>query len=914
MIKRKTYWKDLIQSFTGSKGRFLSILTLMMLGSLALVGLKVTSPNMEATANAYLRTAQTLDLAVMSNYGLDQTDQEELEQIEGAEVEFGYLTDVTMDNGQDAIRLYSKPERISTFQLREGRLPQSDQEIALASHLQGQYSVGQEISFKEKEGSHSSLRDHTFTITGFVDSAEILSQRDMGYAGSGSGTLTAYGVILPSQFDQKVYNIARLKYQDLAGLNAFSAAYEEKSKQRQEDLEQVLSDNGKARLQLLKKEGQESLDKGQETLDKAETNLQEGKRRLAAAQARIQAQDSQLALLPQAQREQASAQLTQAQREQASAQLTQAKQELSKEEDRLKQAEQNLAQEKEKLEKHQQVLDDLAEPKYQVYNRQTMPGGQGYLMYTNASASIRAVGNIFPVVLYAVAAMVTFTTMTRFVDEERTHAGIFKALGYRSKDIIAKFLLYGLVAGTVGTALGSILGHYLLAGVISSVITKGMVVGETQIQFYWTYSLLALVLSWLASVLPAYLVARRELHDEAAQLLLPKPPVKGAKILLERISFIWRRLSFTHKVTARNIFRYKQRMLMTIFGVAGSVALLFAGLGIQSSVAGVPSRQFQQIQQYQMIVSENPSATNQDKAELEEVLKGQDIQVYQKIYSQTLDKNFKGKAGLQTITLMVTDKEDLTPFIHLQNHQQELALNDGVVITAKLAQLADVKVGENLEIEGKELKVAAIAENYVGHFIYMSQASYEQIYGQVPQANTYLVSLRNTSASSIESQAGLLMNQAAVSSVVQNASAIRLFDSVASSLNQTMTILVIVSVLLAIVILYNLTNINVAERIRELSTIKVLGFHNNEVTLYIYRETIVLSLVGIVLGLVTGFYLHQFLIQMISPATILFYPQVGWEVYVIPVTAVSIILTLLGFFVNHHLRKVDMLEALKSVE
>ena len=377
-------------------------------------------------------------------------------------------------------------------------------------------------------------------------------------------------------------------------------------------------------------------------------------------------------------------------------------------------------------------------------------------MYSNASASIRAVGNIFPVVLYAVAAMVTFTTMTRFVDEERTHAGIFKALGYRSKDIIAKFLLYGLVAGTVGTALGSILGHYLLAGVISSVITKDMVVGETQIQFYWTYSLLALGLSWVASVLPAYLVARRELHDEATQLLLPKPPVKGAKILLERIGFIWHRLSFTHKITARNIFRYKQRMLMTIFGVAGSVALLFAGLGIQSSVAGVPYRQFQYIQQYQMIVSENPSATNQDKANLEEVLKGQDIQAYQKIYSKTLDKDFKGKAGLQTITLMMTEKEDLTPFIHLQSHQQELTLKDGVVITAKLAQLAGVKAGQILEIEGKELKVAAISENYVGHFIYMSQASYEQLYEQLPQANTYLVSLRDTSATSIERQAGYL--------------------------------------------------------------------------------------------------------------------------------------------------------------
>ena len=902
MVKRKIYWKDLLQSFTSSKGRFLSILTLMMLGSLALVGLKVTSPNIEASANAYLSTAKTLDLALMSNYGLDSRDQEELEQIEGAEVEFGYLTDVTMDNGQDAIRLFSKPEKISNFQVTEGRLPQEDKEIALAAHLFAQYHLGQTITFKEKEASSSTLKEHTFTITGFVHSAEMLSQRDLGFAGSGSGTLTAYGLIMPSQFDEKVYSIARLKYKNLEGLNSFSTDYEEKVQQNQEELEKLLSDNGKAHLELVKKEGQDSLNEGQERIRKAQDNLQEGKNRLTSAEGRLQLQESQLALLPQTQREE------------VASHLVKAREEITKEKEKLADAEKSISKEREKLANSQKNLDNLPEPTYQVYNRQTIPGGQGYLMYSNASASIRAVGNIFPVVLYAVAAMVTFTTMTRFVDEERTHAGIFKALGYRSKDIIAKFLLYGLVAGTVGTALGSILGHYLLASVISSVITKSMVVGETQIQFYWTYSLLALGLSWLASVLPAYLVARRELHDEAAQLLLPKPPVKGAKILLERIGFIWRRLSFTHKVTARNIFRYKQRMLMTIFGVAGSVALLFAGLGIQSSVAGVPSRQFQQIQQYQMIVSENLSATNQDKANLEEVLKGQAIQAYQKIYSKTLDKDFKGKAGLQTVTLMMTEKEDLTPFIHLQHHQQELTLKDGVVITAKLAQLADVKVGQTLEIEGKNLKVAAIAENYVGHFIYMSQASYEQIYGQLPQSNTYLVSLRDTNATSIERQAGLLMNQSAVSSVVQNASAIRLFDSVASSLNQTMTILVIVSVLLAIVILYNLTNINVAERIRELSTIKVLGFHNKEVTFYIYRETMLLSLVGIILGLVSGFYLHQFLIQMISPATILFYPRVAWEVYALPIGAVLLILILLGFFVNHHLRKVDMLEALKSID
>lgn len=535
-------------------------------------------------------------------------------------------------------------------------------------------------------------------------------------------------------------------------------------------------------------------------------------------------------------------------------------------------------------------------------------------MYSNSATSIRAVGNIFPVVLYAVAAMVTFTTMTRFVDEERTNAGIFKALGYHSKDIIAKFVIYGLVAGTLGTLLGILIGHYVLAPTISHIITERMIVGENQQYFYWTYSCLALGLSLVASVLPAYLVSCRDLHEEAAQLLLPKPPVKGSKILLERITFIWSRLSFTQKVTARNIFRYKQRMLMTIFGVAGSVALLLAGLGIQSSVVGVADRQFNALQQYQMILSVNTRASDSDKSKLEEKLKSNEIEDYRLIFSKQIEEKYAGKAGVQTVTIMVTDKDDLEPFVHLEKNGEKLSLSGGVILTDKLAQLAGVSVGDNFTIDGKTFKVGAITEHYVGHFVYMNQATYEEIYGQAPKMNTYLVQLKDKSEGNTERVAGEFMDQVAVSGLVQNASTIQLFESFANSLNHTMAILVLVSVLLAIVILYNLTNINVAERIRELSTIKVLGFHNKEVTLYIYRETIILSLIGMIVGLVSGFYLHQFLIQMIAPGTFRFQPKVGWEVYLIPVLAVSVILTILGVFVNHYLRKLDMLEALKSVE
>ena len=899
---KKTYRKDLLQSVIASKGRFASILTLMMLGSLALVGLKVTSPNMERTAENYLRKANTLDLAVIADYGLDKEDQEELKTLQGASVEFGYMEDLTVEKGEEAVRLYSKPGGISTFQVTEGRLPETDGEIALADFWKDRYQIGQTITFSKKEEGKTVIKSQSFTITGFVQSGEMLSQEDLGSASSGNGSLAGYGVIVASQFDTEVYSIARVRYDDLKNLDAFSSVYRTKRDQHQEDLQDLLADNGQKRLARIKTNGQKSLEDGKEQLQTAERNLQKGKSQLEQAESRLKTQEEQVTVLPEPQKSQ------------VKEQLTKAKEELATKKEKLAQTESDLTKEKEKLEQRQKELDELAEPTYHVYNRQTMPGGQGYLMYSNASASIRSVGNIFPVVLYMVAAMVTFTTMTRFVDEERTNAGIFKALGYRNQDIVAKFVLYGFLAGTVGTVLGTLLGHYLLAGVISDVITAGLVVGKSQEYFYWSYSLLALALSWVSSVLPAYLVARRELHDEAAQLLLPKPPVEGSKILLERLSFIWSRLSFTHKVTARNIFRYKQRMLMTIFGVAGSVALLFAGLGIQSSVGGVVERQFEQIQQYQMIVAEKSSASEQEKADLESALQAEPIHAYQKIYSESIEKDFKGKAGLQTITIMVTSREDFKPFIALQENGQEVEITDGAVVSQKLAQLAGVRVGDKLELDGKEIKVAAISENYVGHFVYLNRATYKQVYGTSPKENTYLVKLKEPTPSNTEKEAAAFMEKAAVSGVVQNATAIHLFESVANSLNKTMAILVLVSVLLAIVILYNLTNINVAERIRELSTIKVLGFHNKEVTLYIYRETMVLSLVGIVLGLVTGYYLHQFLIQMISPATILFYPRVSWEVYTLPIIVVTVILALLGLFVNHHLRKVDMLEALKSVE
>ena len=907
-MKRKVYWKDLFASFTHSKGRFLSILTLMLLGSLALVGLKVTTPNMHRTANQFIQQQKMLDLAVMGDLGLDQADQEELLGVKGARVEFGSLLDLTVKGTGEAIRLFSPPKSLSSFRVTKGRLPKKEGELALASFWEDRYQIGDSLTLEEKAGTRSSLKRKQFTIVGFVQSSEMWSQKNLGTSMSGSGNLDAYALVSKEVFTTKLPAMARIQFDDLKSLDSFSQVYQKGLKAHQEELEKLLKDNGKARYQRLKQEADGQIQKGQKELSRAKESLQSAKNQIDQAQKQLDLQEAQLKKL---------APFLPAKEQVASQEkLHQAKEQLDQKKKDWTTGESELAKKEEELKKAQSERDQLEIPTYHVYDRKTMPGGQGYLMYSNASSSISAVGNIFPVVLYLVAAMVTFTTMTRFVDEERTNAGIFKALGYRTKDNILKFVLYGFFAGTIGTLLGTLLGHYFLSGIISNIITQGMVIGESREYFYGDMTLIALGLSFVASVLPAYWVSRKELKEEANLLLLPKPPVSGSKIFLERLHFIWKRLNFTHKVTARNLFRYKQRMLMTIFGVAGSVALLFAGLGIQSSVGSVSKRQFQEILSYELIVAKKTNASYQESKELTNRLAKSDIKDYRAIYSKVIEASLKNGHDKQTVMMLVTDRADFSPFVSLRSFKQgeSLSLKKGVIISSKLAQLAQVTVGDRLTLDGHTFKVAGITENYVGHFIYMDQASYQKIYGERTSENSYLVQLRNSSTQQVQAVSRDMMALAAVKAVSQNASMISLFNSVAKSLDTTMMILVVVSVLLAIVILYNLTNINVAERIRELSTIKVLGFHNKEVTLYIYRETILLSIIGILMGLVGGYYLHQFLIAMIAPDAILFYPKVGLGVFLFPVGGLILLLVLLGIYVDHYLRKVDMLEALKSVD
>lgn len=1110
------------QSLLSSKGRFLSIFSLMMLGALALTGLKVTAPNMEKTAQAYIASHRTMDLAVISGLGLSQADLDELETIEGATLEAGYFKDVVTNEGQAAIRLFSAPKTLSTYKLVAGEMPSQKGQIALSASLKNRYKLDDTVQVTESDKDGKILTQTSFTLVGFVASAEIWDNETMGLAASGDGQLGGYGLVSQDTFKSEVYTIARIRYDDLVDLPYYSQAYQDRLDQHQEALEKLLADNDEQRLATIQSDGQTDISKGEEEIAQAQSQLDQAAGELASGKDQLASGRSEFArgraklvqsemelrtvlaqllqtkfqldeskkeldsqkdkldqsksfldvshegLLETAQRlesakqqlDSQNAQLSQtasqistgraswfqaqkeldleianhlqegqtlsdypdllarqegldaekarldqleADYEQANqaylqgydyyqtkqneynsnlaqyqtwnqeyqaglaryqaglsqyeqgiaaynkgvedyewglSQLESSNQLLRQEELRLEEADKELSQAQSQFSEKKATADqeisqaqtEIAQAKsdlsklekapYQVYTRSSLPGGDGYTTYSNATRSIAAVGNVFPVVLYLVAALVTFTTMARFVDEERTQSGLLKALGYTNRQIMAKFILYGLAAGLVGTIVGIIAGNLLLSPLISDIITQTTVIGPAKLHFYPLWTGLALLLSLASSVLPAYLVARRELTEKPAQLLLPKPPVTGSSIWLEKWPAIWSRLSFTHKVTARNIFRYKLRMLMTIFGVAGTVALLFGGLGIRSSISGVVQRQFGELIHYDMLVVENSRATEEELDKLTHFLQSdqvrQSLPVAFEQLNQTVEEN--GQRKNLSISLYISDRRDFGNQVSLESSTgQPIKLSDrGIVLTEKLAQIYGVSVGDKLSLtlEDKEVsvRVEAVADMYAGHFIYMTDSYYEQVTGKQKTANAYLVQLKDSQLGHIQTHASQLLAMPAVRSLVQNTSLIDMLTTIAGSLQTIMTILVILSILLGLVILYNLTIINMSERIRELSTIKVLGFHNKEVTMYIYRETIALSLIGMLVGLVGGIYLHKLLLAMIGSDSIRFNPSVGLEVYLIPILAISGILAVLGWYVNHHLRNVDMLEALKSVD
>ena len=560
----------------------------------------------------------------------------------------------------------------------------------------------------------------------------------------------------------------------------------------------------------------------------------------------------------------------------------------------------------------------ISYPSYTINSREE---SQGYASYRADSERVEVLANVFPVFLFAVAALVSLTTMMRFVEEERTNIGTLKALGYGNGAIAIKFLLYSTSAAIIGVALGASLGYTFLPNLIIKAYLASSTLGTGyQLNFAWSPLLISLAIALISTTVVSMFTLQKTLREKPSALLLPKPPKNGSRILLERIPWIWKHMNFSSKVTARNIFRYKSRMLMTIFGVAGCTGLLVMGFGIRDSLQGIGGIQYSTIQKNDVIALKNSNVTKKDQQKLDKLFKEKDIKQTNEVQYQQLTKHIKSSGSTENVMLIAPKStKEFRKSINLRERQSKKKIslpNDGVVISEKLANILHAKKGSTITLtnsHGKNyrFKVSAICEMYLGHYIFMNQKEYRKTIGSY-HVNAYLVTMRKRSL--INKVSRQLVKTAAIETVVSNSSNKNLLGSFTGSLNEVIFILILISGMLAIVVIYNLTNINVAERIRELSTIKVLGFYDNETTMYIYRETIILSAIGIIVGFGFGWWLHHFIITNLPPDIAMFDPNMYPLNFAISALIPAVITAALAIVVHHKIKSINMLDALSSID
>ena len=555
----------------------------------------------------------------------------------------------------------------------------------------------------------------------------------------------------------------------------------------------------------------------------------------------------------------------------------------------------------------------------------------GYASYSQDSERIANIGKVFPFVFFVIAALISLTSMTRMVEEQRVQIGTLKALGYTKGKIALKYILYAVLATLIGGIIGMLLGFRILPEIIYNMYAMMYSMKDVVLEFNTGIAITGLGLALICTVGATIIACYKELNLQPASLMRPKSPKAGKRVLLERISWLWSKLKFTQKVTIRNVFRYKKRVSMTIIGILGCTALMVAGFGLRESVSNMIPSQYGEVFLYDMSITlKNEQTSDEIQKYIDEVCniktndKNNDVTDAMAFNMQAVE--ILNKETKQDIQLIVPEKTDvLSDYIVLENRvsKEKYSLSDnGVVITEKLAKLLGIKQGEKITIKNSndkqaEVEVKGITRNYLMHYMYISPEYYESIFGEKVKYNTILLKEQSEVKKSEESENKLgkkILENSNISKVTFMSQTKSIFDEVMDNMTFVVWILIISAGLLAFVVLYNLANVNISERIRELATIKVLGFYDKEVYDYVGRETTILTIIGILLGLVAGYFLEMFILKTCELDILMFDTRISIWSYVYS-ASLTILFTLIVSVVTYFaLKKIDMIESLKSVE
>lgn len=870
MVKKKSILKDALREISLNKKKFISLLLIIVIGTGFYVGLKSTPKDMKETAKAYYKETNLFDLKVVSSSGFSKNDYYSLKQVDGVKGVFLSKTlDVitTINNSDYVIKLNSinedrdlkSDDYINHLTLLKGRYPKTINEGLVEEKFLTDNNLSLDDLVTLKPEDENGLRAKKIKIVGAVRSS-YYSSKDRGTSNLKNGKVDYFMYLSEGDFASDLYTEG---YVTIKGANKYDT-YSKKY------------DNFINKYKTLVNE--EILKSAKETHERNVSDLESDINELKDNLNRLNSTD-----LP-------------------SDELNTSIKEVSSE---LKEKEDELSK----------IKDVLA---YSIKRSEVA----GFYEYKLETERIENIAKVFPLMFFLVAALVSLTTMTRMVDEERSQMGTLRAIGYSKSSVIFKYILYALLASILGSIIGTILFYKLIPMLVGYCYNIFYDMPSINATMQINYALFSLVFSILSTVLATILVFLKDTSKTPAELMRPEAPKKGKRIFLEKIDKIWNSLSFLNKITLRNIFRYKKRLFMTVIGICGSTALILASFGIKDSVMKVADNQYNKIDKYDMIISINNNASNNDKKVLEEkILDENEIKKITYVYkSNVLLKNNKKSENSNII--VPENKEKINDYITLRQRKTKKDIkmdDDGIIISEKLAKLLKLKKNSYVKLtlpnnKKVNVKVSDITENYIEHYVYISPKLYKKLAGENANYSTIIAitkNLSNKKEKALESNISDINN---VTSTLLSSDTKNNYKDMMNTLNYVILILIVCAATLAFVVLYNLASVNISERRRELATIKVLGFYNEEVTKYIYKEMFILTIIGSLLGLILGSFLTLYVIKICETNLFMFTFNIKFISYLLSFIITLLFLFIVNLFMHFELKKLDMVEALKSYE
>lgn len=901
---RKAVFKDFIRNIKGSLGRFFAIMAIVAIGVAFFAGVTASSGDMKHSSDSYYDEYNMNDIRILSSIGFTSQDIEAVSKVYGVKAVYKTNThDVLVDyDGRENVAHISgvpvgkasdDDSYINQLRIKEGRLPQNDKECVVKyEDTRKSMQVGDVISFKSgtEDDINDTFKDTEYTVVGIVYTPCYVSY-DLGSSGIGNGHINYCIYVGDDEFKNNYYTECYAVIDGAKDMDTYSDEYKKLIDKYADDIKAISKERLDIRKQTVIDEyTRAKADKKEELLETIKKNVEDSI--TEQYQAYYPGMDVSSMIEP----------YVKTAYEKAVAQFD------------------FDAVNAEYDKKMNETLADSGSWEWYVLTRES---SYSFRDYESSANRMKAIATVFPLFFIIVAGLVCLTTMTRMVEEERGLIGTYKALGYGKATIALKYVIYAFLASLTGAVIGCAAGLRLFPYIIYE---SWNIIYQMPAIKYASHTILSVVA--VASLILVPLIATlyscyNELSEVPSALMRPKAPKNGKKILLEH-TFIWKHLSFTKKVTMRNIFLYKKRFFMTVIGIAGCGALITAGFGIKDSVQSIIDNQYGQIIHYDNILVFNKNADSDARNNLSDKISSDEYYKSSLMdYAYTAEVKIPGSADdYSTEITVVNDTSAYMDYVTFRTRRSKktIELDDsGVIISEKLAKDLNVKEGDNVLIHDEDnkqatVKVSGVMEMYINNYIFMTSEYYSQVFGYTPD-NNRILGILTSDGDDIQSVIGdRYLTDNNVKSLTFVKANITRFENMIQSLDLVTWVLIISAGMLAFVVLYNLTNVNISERIREIATIKVLGFYDREVGEYVYRENIILTLIGGVFGLLLGMALHAYIMTTIELDGVMFGTKINISSFLISYGITILFSLLINIFMYPSLKKIPMVESLKSVE